>query len=465
MNTTHSHEKQRVALWSLLASGGLALAKFVAALISGSLGLLSEAFHSLMDFAATALTLIAVRISDKPADEDHHYGHAKAENVAALVETGLLFAVTGWVAYEALKRLYWGGHEVELSWWLFAIVIGSIVIDYNRSLALRRTAEKTTSAALAADALHFAADMWSSLAVLIGLTLVWLGYGFADSLAALVVAVFVAKAAWSLGKQTLGNLLDAAPAGVTVEINDIVAATNGVLDVRQLRVRPAGPDLYVDLVADVPRTLPAQKLVSLRNELVSRIQQRFERADCSIQLQPVELDSESAFEKVTLLAERHDLSVHHLVVQNLKGRLAVSFDVEMEAQTPLHQAHARATALEIEIRDGLGADVEVESHIEPMEPRLLDGTPPKPAVVKAVEQALARLAAKEKSLSDLHNIRVRSNAAGLYVHYHCRFAPSQTIADVHDVSDRIEMALMAKLPEIRRVVAHAEPVGEAEHPL
>jgi cation diffusion facilitator family transporter len=465
MSQSHAHEKQRVATWSLLASGVLSIVKFVAAILSGSLGLLSEAFHSLMDFVATVLTLLAVRISDKPADADHHYGHAKAENVAALVETGMLFAVTAWVSYEAITRLYFGGHEVELSWWLFAIVIASIVIDYNRSRALRHTAEKTNSAALAADALHFAADMWSSFAVLIGLTLVWLGYGFADSLAALVVAVFVARAAWMLGKETLNNLLDAAPAGVTAEIEDIVSATNGVLDLRQLRVRPAGPDLYVDLIADVARVMPTARREILRRELETRIQQRFPKADCSIQLQPVELDSESAFEKVALIAERHDLAVHHLVVQNLNGKLAVSFDVEMEALTPLSEAHAKATALEMEIREGLGADVEVESHIEPMEPRLLDGVPPKAAVVTSVKQALSRLAAKEKSLSDLHNIRVRSNAAGIYVHYHCRFAPDQAIADVHDVSDRIEMALMAKMPEIRRVVAHAEPVGEVEHPL
>jgi divalent metal cation (Fe/Co/Zn/Cd) transporter len=168
---------------------------------------------------------------------------------------------------------------------------------------------------------------------------------------------------------------------------------------------------------------------------------------------------------VTLIADRHDLKVHHLAVQNLGGRLAVSFDVEMQATTPLHEAHDRATALECEIRDGLGADVEVESHIEPMEPRLLDGATPAMKVIAAVEKTLLRLGKKEKALSDLHNIRVRSNAAGLYVHYHCRFAPDMAIADVHDVSDRIEVALMSALPAIKRVVAHAEPVGEARHKL
>jgi cation diffusion facilitator family transporter len=416
-----------------------------------------------VDFVATALTLFAVRISDKPADDDHHYGHAKAENVVALIETGMLFAVTAWVTYEAIKRLLQGGHEVELSWWLFAIVIVSVAIDYNRSRALKRTAEKTSSAALAADALHFAADMWSSIAVLIGLTLVWLGFGFADSVAALVVAVFVAHAAWDLGTHTLNNLLDAAPAGTTSEISKAVQSINAVLDVRQLRVRPSGPELFVDLTVDIARTVPASQLELIRRDIADRITARFQNADISIQINPVELDSETAFDKVALIAEKHDLKVHHLVVQNLNGRLAVSFDLEVDPSTSLSIAHDKATVLENEIRQGLGTDVEVESHIEPLEPRLLEGAAPSASVTRKVEAALHKFAAKEKSLSDLHNIRVRTNTAGLYVHYHCRFAPELSIADVHDVSDRIEIALMAGIPDIKRVIAHAEPVGYEKH--
>jgi divalent metal cation (Fe/Co/Zn/Cd) transporter len=356
-----------------------------------------------------------------------------------------------------------GSHEIELSWWLFAIIIASIIIDFNRSRALKRTADKTTSAALAADALHFAADMWSSIAVLIGLTLVWLGYGFADSAAALVVAVFVAHAAYDLGKQTLNNLLDRAPEGSTAKISDTVEAANGVLAIRQLRVRPAGPTLFVDLSVDVPRTLPTTQLDVIRRDIADRVMAIFENADISTQINPVELDSETAFDKVALIADKHDLKVHHLAVQTLDGRLAVSFDVEVDATTPLSLAHDRVTALEDEIRDGLGANVEVESHIEPLEPRLLAGAPPSASIIKKVETALAKAARKEKSLSDLHNIRVRTNAAGIYVHYHCRFTPELPIADVHAVTDRIEIALMGSLPAIKRVVAHAEPVGHKKH--
>jgi cation diffusion facilitator family transporter len=467
MGHSHSHgaEKTKVALISLLASGGLAAIKFLAAVFSGSLGLLSEAFHSLLDFGATALTLMAVRVSDKPADDDHHYGHAKMESLVALVEAGMLVGVSIWVAYEALNRLIFGGHEVALSPWLFAIIIVSIAVDLNRSRQLKATADKTGSAALAADALHFMADMWSSIAVLIGLAFVWLGFPWADALSALVVSAFIFRAAWNLGRETINNLLDAAPAGASESIRTEALSMNGVLDVRQLRLRNIGPNLHADLIVDVPRTLPVSVLDAMRHDIAERIAKKHANADCSIQLNPVELDTETAFDKVALIAEKHQLQVHHLAVQKIADRLAVSFDVEMDASLSLADAHDRATQLENDIREGLGADVEVESHIEPKEPRLLEGAAPAPSMVKKIEAGLAGLARKEKLLSDLHNIRIRSNDAGLFVHYHCRFKPDVTIAKVHEATDRIEFSLMDAFPNVRRIVAHAEPIGLGKHRL
>ena len=464
MSHDHSHsEKGQVATLSLIASAVLALVKFAAALVSGSLGLLSEAFHSLLDCGATALTLFAIRIGDQPADNDHHFGHAKVESVAALVETGLLSMVTLWVAYEAVVRLVSADHKVEISWWLFAVVIASIVIDYNRSRALERTARKTSSDALAADALHFRADMWSSFAVFIGLALSWYGFWFADPLAALVVAGFVGNAAYGLGARTLATLLDAAPAGSTEKLRELAETANGVLGVSRLRVRPAGPVLFVDMTADVPRTLPATEIENIRKSLVAKVHEVYGQADVTVQMQPVALDSETAFDKVELIAAQHGLSIHHLAVQDLGGKLAVSFDLEIEGSTPLSMAHDKATKLEDAIRDGLGRNVEVESHIEPLDAVLLVGAPANEKIAARISKKLATLCKVEKQLSGLHNIRVRQHDAGHYVHYHCRFKPEKSINEVHAIVDRIENALIKTEPTIMRVVAHAEPVDSKRH--
>lgn len=461
----HTREKAGVALWSLAASLLLAVAKFVAAVLSGSLGLLSEAFHSMLDFAATGVTLFAVRYADRPADDDHHFGHAKMESVAALIETGMLFAVTGWILYEAVLRLVYGGHEVEVSWWVFAVVLASIAIDWNRSRALQAAADKTRSDALAADALHFRADMWSSSAVLIGLALVSAGVPWADSAAALVVAVFVAKAAFGLGQRTLATLLDAAPAGLSAALTDVAKGVDGVLSVSQLRARPAGPTLFVEMTVEIARTLHISRIVEIKDALVRGVRELHPSADVSVVANPVALDDETAHDKIMHIATAHNAAIHHVTVQDNHGRLAVSFDYEVDGSTPLDEAHRLATLLETAIRDGLGADVEVESHIEPSPPVLLHGGEPTPRLLKQVTAALERLAGREKLLSDIHNIRIRTTEGGLFVHYHCRFAPNLSVQEVHDVVDRIEVNLTGVVKGVGRVVAHAEPVGQANHRL
>src|SRR5438876_9958282 len=197
-----SDAKQKVALTSMAASAGLATAKAVVGVISGSLALLSEAAHSLIDLGATVMTYFAVRISGKPADAEHHYGHGKVESVSALAETALLFLLSGIVIWEAVQRLFGGhGHAVEATAWAFAVIVASIAIDFSRAGVLYRVAAETASEALEADALHFGSDMWSSAAVLVGLLAVALGYAWADSAAAIVVAVFICVAGWRLGRR------------------------------------------------------------------------------------------------------------------------------------------------------------------------------------------------------------------------------------------------------------------------
>jgi cation diffusion facilitator family transporter len=456
-----SSEKRQVVVYSVLASLGLTITKFVAGLATGSLGILSEAIHSLIDLGATLITWFAVRWSDQPPDEEHHYGHAKAESVAALIETGLLFLTTGWIVFEAYKRLAGEAVEVDVTWWAVVIIGGSILVDFSRARALKRVAELTSSEALEADALHFSSDMWSSFIVLLGLVAVWLGFPMADAGAAIIVSFFVALAGWRLGKRTLATLLDTAPAGATAELRSLVENTDGVLFLKSLRLRPAGPTLFTSVVVEVRRTMPVDDIVKLKDSLADRIVQKFPSADVTIAANPVALDDETVFQRVMLIASRRNLAIHHLTVQDIRGRLAVSFDLEVDGLMALSEAHEHATNLEDAIRSELGPGVEVESHIEPQPERHLSGSDAPAKTAKAVTTLLTALSQGQPRLSGIHNIRIRENDQGLFVHYHCHFAPSETVDDVHAVVDQIENGLQAKFPTIRRVIAHAEPRGRA----
>lgn len=464
-NPMSASEKQRVVVLSVFASLGLTITKFAAGLATGSLGILSEAIHSLIDLGATIITWFAVRWSDQPPDEEHHYGHAKAESVAALVETGLLFLTTAWIVFEAVRRLLGGEQHIEVTWWAICVIGGSILVDFSRARALNRVALKTSSEALEADALHFSSDMWSSFVVLLGLFAVWLGFPLADAIAALIVSFFVALAGWRLGKRTLATLLDTAPAGATAELRSLIENTSGVLLISSLRLRPAGPTLFTSVVVEVPRTMPVDDIVKLKDTLTDKIIQKFPSADVTVTVNPVALDDETVFQRVMLIASRRNLAIHHLTVQDIKGRLAVSFDLEVDGLMPLVEAHEYATQLEDAIRSELGPGVEVESHIEPQPERLLSGVDAPAKTSNAITALLMALAKKHPRLSGIHNIRIRENDQGLFVHYHCRFQPSEPIDDVHIVVDQIENGLQAKFPTIRRVIAHAEPIGRVRYGL
>src|SRR5216683_42617 len=284
-------EKEKAALGSIAASAGLTVAKAVVGLTTGSLAILSEAAHSLLDLAATVMTYFAVRISGKPADAEHHYGHGKVESVSALAETALLFLLSGVVIWEALQRLLGDhGHAIAATLWAFAVIIVSVLVDFFRARVLYRVARETSSEALEADALHFGSDMWSSLAVLVGLGAVALGYPWADSAAAIVVAVFICIAGWRLGRRTIDTLTDTAPTGAADRIRAIAAGVPGVVAVERVRVRPGGDVLFVDLVVAVSRTLPLDRVAAIRERIASALRGEFPKAEPTVNTEPRALD-------------------------------------------------------------------------------------------------------------------------------------------------------------------------------
>ncbi len=455
-----SNPKSRAAAVSMGVSAALATAKFVVALLTGSLGVLSEALHSLIDFGATIITWFAVRWADVPADDDHHFGHAKIESVAALLEACLLALTALYIATTALQRLWINSPPPELTWWAPALIVLAIAVDFNRAAVLTGIAKEHDSAALAADAAHFKSDMFGSVAVLLGLGGIALGLPWADSVAALAVSILIVWIARRLAMEAFGTLLDRAPEGIAQEIRAFAEREDGVLHVDQLRIRQAGKIAYISLVADVPRSLTAIQLAAIESRIGSKISALVRNPDIGVVLRPVALDNESVNEKVNAIARERGLFIHHLIVQNLAEKLAISFDIEFDGSTTLYNAHKQASALELAIRQGLGGNAEVDSHIEPRPMQEIAGHAVSASKTRELEAALRKLATKEVALSDIHNFRVRQDSDGyLYLHYHCRFASQTKIDIIHFILDRLEGQLKNKYSNVLRVVAHAEPIG------
>jgi cation diffusion facilitator family transporter len=450
--------KEKAALGSIAASAGLAAAKAIVGLTTGSLAILSEAGHSLLDLAATVLTYLAVRISGKPADAEHQYGHGKVESVSALAETGLLFLLTGFVVYEAARRLLGEErHQVEATLAAFAIIAVSIAVDFFRARTLKRVARQTSSEALEADALHFASDLWSSVAVLIGLCGVALGYPSADAAAALVVAIFICIAGWRLGRRTIDTLTDTAPAGVSERVAQLARRVPGVVVVERVRARPGGAVLFVELVIGVNRALPLDRVGAITEGLTRAIRAELPQSEVTITAKPRALDDETVRERVMMTARNRALAIHHVAVQTISGHLAVSVDLEVEGTLSLGAAHDVASELEQAVREELGPEVEVETHIEPSPADVLAGRDAAAARIAEVDESLGVLAAGMSDLRDIHDVRVRETADGEIVNFHCTAEPALSVRAVHDLVDALERGLRRRYPNIQRVIGHAEP--------
>ncbi len=450
--------KEQVALSSIAASAALTIAKAAVGLSTGSLAILSEAGHSLIDFGATVMTYIAVRASGKPADEEHHYGHGKIEAISALAETALLFLLSGVVIWEGMKRLLGPGtHAVQATAWAFGVIVLSIVVDFFRSRALARAARQTQSHALEADALHFSADLWSSAAVLIGLVGVHFGYKQADLIAALAVASVVCIAGWRLGRRTIDMLTDVAPPGAAATINAIAARVPGVVRIEQVRVRAVGQTTFIELTVAVRRTLPLDRVSAIKQSVAKALREQMPGAAPTVSTDPVALDSETVLERVMVIARNRGLAVHHVTVHDIRDRLAISLDLEVDGKLSLSAAHALSDGLEEAITAEMGPHVEVETHIEPLQSQGVTGREAPTERVKAIEIALGELAAEGRVLRDVHNVRVREADDGEIVNFHCRVDPQLSVKTVHENVDAVERALRERSSSIKRVIGHAEP--------
>jgi cation diffusion facilitator family transporter len=448
--------KSRVAAISIFASAGMAAAKFVVGIAIGSLALISEALHSSVDVVATVITWMVVRFSDRPADDEHHYGHGKLESVSALGIIAMLYVLAGGILVESYSRLREGAPPPTLSAVPFVVLVLDIAVNLWRARALHRAARETKSQALAADALHFASDVLGSLAVIAGLVLIGLGYAWGDAAAAATVAVVIAMLGMRLARSTVETLVDRAPEGAAEKAAAAIRSVPGVVGVERLRARMVGSTHFIDATVQVPRTFPIDRVDEIKQKAQAAVSAAFDDADLTFTAIPVARDNESVRERIMVIARNSGLAVHHVTVHDLGDKLTVSIDLEVDGEMTLIAAHDIAHGLERNIRDDFGEDVEVDTHIEPLEPELPLGTDAGPDRVEAIRTALMQFAASG-AIHDIHNVRVRDTDAGEIVNFHCRAASSMSVIRVHESVDEIERALRRAFPTVKRVISHAEP--------
>ncbi|MGH9692371.1 MAG: cation-efflux pump [Candidatus Acidiferrales bacterium] len=460
-----SREKRLAALGSVGSAVVLVFLKVFLAVATGSLGIISEALHSILDLVAAVITYLSVRVSDKPADAEHLYGHGKVESFSAFVETGLLLLTAVYIIWEAFQRLLFQSAHIRPSVTAIVILVFAMGIDVIRSRALGRIAKKYPSEALEADALHFSTDVWSTFVVIVGITAAWLGIrwniawlGKFDAVAALGVAGVIIWIGSRLGKRTLDALLDVAPGGLHERIMNAVNGTEGVLQTERVRVRRAGQRYFVDVTISTPRTASLEQAHATSDAVEKNID-RVVPADVVVHVEPRARQNEHLFETIRAIAQRRGLAVHELSAHHLDGRLFVELHLEVDEGASLREAHRHATELERDIHEATDPRALVNIHIEPLGAHI-PGAEEMEGLSRSVQDFLNSLSSEHRELTNCHEVRVRTVEHKILVSCHCVMDGNLPVAQVHDITAALEDRIRDRFPQIFRVTIHPEPVEE-----
>jgi cation diffusion facilitator family transporter len=462
-----THEKRLAALASVGSAVVLVGLKIFLTVITGSLGILSEALHSILDLIAAVITFLSVRVADKPADADHLYGHGKVESFSAFVETALLIFTAVYIIWEAVHRLI--SHSSHIRPSLIAIIVLGIcmMVDLVRSRRLARVARQYPSEALEADALHFSTDVWSTFVVILGITGAWIGLkynipwlGTLDAVAALAVAGVIIWIGSRLGKKTVDALLDVAPSGLQQQIAAAVANTEGVLRSERVRVRRSGQRYFVDVTMSVPRTSSLEQAHIASDAVEQHIEKIVPDADVVVHVEPRARSDEDLFETIRAVAQRRGLAVHELSAHQFEGRLFIELHLEVNEGSSLREAHRSATELEEDIRQATDPRALINIHIEPLGARIA-GAEEMKGLSRSVQDFLNSLQSEYHELINCHEVHVRSVDHKILVSCHCAMDGGLPITDVHDITAALEDRVKERFPQIFRLTIHPEPVEES----
>ena len=477
-------EKTLVALSSVFAAIGLTSLKIVIAILTGSLGIMAEAAHSGLDLVAALMTFFAVRVADRPADASHNYGHSKIENLSAFMEALLLLATAAWVSYEAIMRLTQHTSLVKVNVWAFAVMAISILVDLTRSRILLRVAKKLNSQALEADALHFSTDIWSSAVVIFGLLIVYLTDIFhlpdwlrqADAIAALGVSCIVIWVSIRLARETIDALLDRAPSAIVAQLQQRLTLLNHVSEVRRIRMRRAGNKCFADIIIAAPRTLSFDQIHALSDgvEEVVRAEVAIvhpdEEVDIVVHVEPITSSGETIAEQIYYLAEHQGVHAHDIHVREVSGKLEADFDLEVQADMDLQEAHAIATRLEEAVLQNNERLRRVTTHLEALSDCIVqrqDVTGQYQEIAHEICQ-ISNGIAGVNSAHEIHLYLPSKVTAEAYVSenrkapeldlvLHTTFAAHAPLSEVHIGAEKIKRALRRAYPNLNNVTIHTEP--------
>lgn len=442
-----------------------ALPKVTVGVATGALSLIADGIDTLFDGLSNIIGLIAVRVSSRPPDEDHPYGHRKFETIAAMLIATALFVAAWELGTGAVERLI-NPQPVTVNWWsLMALGFGAAIQGATGWWELRR-GRQLNSEVLRADARHTLASLGVSATVLTGLSLTWLGYAWADSLAALLVAVFIAKIGVDIVRENIPPLVDSAPLAQQ-NIASVVADVEGVESFHRIRSRGATDDVAVDLHIRVDPDLSMQDANAITDEVRRRLLSLPGVGDVTVHAEAQRRAGSAPDLHATakLAAQELGIALHECWVQAIDGHIDMHLHVGVNPALTLQEAHAEVDCLEQTIMERQPEVESVHSHIELATREILPSAHVSSVLHRRVYGLVMQAADSFTELSHPHNIQVRQVEGRLFITLEALVDGELSIMDAHELSTQFQEAIRASVPNVSEALVHLEPDESAREPV
>jgi len=455
----------RRVLWVTMGLNLVAtVVKLIIGYATGSLSLVASGFDSVFDSASNVIGLIGIALAARPADEDHPYGHRKAETMAAMAISSLLFVTTWELIKSAVERLLdLSLIQAEVNIWSFGALLFSLVLNLVVAQYELRAGRRFHSDVLTMDAKHTRSDVFVSLAVIAGLIAVRLGFPIADPIIALVIALLIAKIGVDIIRESSSTLMDRVAVPVE-QLRVTVCSVSGVLSCHKLRSRGHSGAIYVDLHIQVDPDRRTEDTHAIAHEVQYRLRQRYpEIQDVTIHVEPAASgatapDELDAALEIRRAADELGIGIHDEWIYDSGGEIYADVHAEADGALSLREAHSLVSRLEERARMRIPGLIELTAHIEPRGETA--SVPDAQMADVDIGALLQDVAARVLGAGSSHHFHVRRANTGYVVSMHCTLPGDITLTEAHRISTRLEIELRSRVPGLERVVIHTEPAGE-----
>jgi len=448
--------KRNIALFSLLVSIILVVVKIAIAYFTNSMGVYSEALNNGLDIVTVLITFLAIRMSTRPADKDHTYGHGKYENLSAFLEISIISALCFFIIYKSIQKIIYKNFELKLNWYVFLILIISIVLNIIRVFYIGRAARKYNSYAFKADFLNYSSDIISSVVVIIGLLVANTGFKLADPIASIVVSVIVLIFSSRLLIGTVRNLMDYIPKEVTDKVSKILKDISEIRSVNKMKIHEVGNIKFINLEICLKSNFYLSQVEKIKEKIKNKIRSNIPDSEIIIEIRSLpSKDNIEQYIKEIILNQQYVKDIHNIFIYNVNNLIDISIHIELNKYLKLEETEKLTKITEEKIKEKIENIRSVYIHIEDSRSSesWTDITEKSEKFISAIKDEVSLYVSPETC----HNFTLLEKEGSYNLAFHCRLKKDLDIKKAHSIITKIEDDIKKKFKNISEIVIHVEP--------